>query len=117
MSHTADTGQLYGEQANRAKVNPELWPPGYRPDIAMNQLLNTQQWKLVAEELGLTVREREVCELLFQCLTRREIAERLEIKDRTVRSYMEQIHAKLSVKNRVGIVLRVIEVRDSLEKR
>ena len=118
MSLASNAGQLMGQHASRStKEAPMLRPRGYRPNIAMNQLLNTQQWKLVAEELGLTDREREVCELLFQCLTRRAIAERLGIKDRTVRSHMEQIHAKLRVKNRVGIVLRVIEVRDSLEKK
>ena len=84
------------------------------PSSALFRLLTDDQWQQVAEKLGLTDRERDVCALLFQCLTRREIAEQLGIKDRTVRGYMEQIHIKLNVNNRVGIVLRIIETRDSL---
>lgn len=82
--------------------------------LAFN-LMTMRQWEFVAEKFDLTARQVDVCERLLQCLTREQIARQLGIKDRTVRSYMEQIHVKLNVKNRVGIVLRIIEARDSLD--
>ena len=78
--------------------------------------LTSNQWDQVAKRLRLTPREREVCELLFQCKTRRETAEHLGISERTVRGYMEQLHTKLAVNCRVGVVLRIIQVRDNFSQ-
>ena len=44
--------------------------------------------------------------------TRSLIGDKLGIKDRTVRQYLEQLHLKLRVNNRVSLVLRIIQVRD-----
>ena len=66
--------------------------------------------------LELTKRELEVCKLLLQCKTRQEIAADLDITTRTIRQHMENIHVKLRVNNRVGIVLRIIQVRDKLNQ-
>ena len=83
------------------------------PENQLFNLLSAEEWRQVSEWFGLTCREQEVCKLLFQCLTRREIAAELGIKERTVRGYMEQIHIKLNGKSRVGVVLRIIEARDA----
>lgn len=77
-------------------------------------MLTDQQWEDMAEILRLTRREKEVCRELFNGYTRIQIAEHLGIKPRTVRHYMEHIHQKLVVTNRVGVVLRIIQVRDRL---
>ena len=77
-------------------------------------ILTDEQWDMTAEILRLTRREKEVCRELFDGNTRIQIAEHLGIKPRTVRHYMEHIHQKLVVTNRVGVVLRIIQVRDRI---
>lgn len=82
-----------------------------RPSRSM---LTAEQWDITAEQLRLTRREKEVCKELFDGFTRNEIADHLGIKPRTVRHYMEHIHQKLAVSNRVGVVLRLIQIRDKI---
>jgi len=77
-------------------------------------MLTDEQWESTAEKLRLTRREKEVCRELFDGFTRNEIADHLGIKPRTVRHYMEHIHQKLAVSNRVGVVLRIIQIRDRI---
>jgi DNA-binding CsgD family transcriptional regulator len=85
-----------------------LSPPGL-------DLLNDAQWNELSQCAGFSNRERDVCRLLFEGNTRREIATKLGIKPRTVRDYMEKIHNKFDVRNRVGVVLRVIQIRDRFD--
>ena len=82
-----------------------------------SDMLTQMQWTVTAEKLRLTNREREVCQELFEGNTRNKIAEHLGIKPRTVRHYMEHIHQKLAVSNRVGVVLRIIQMRDQITPR
>lgn len=79
-----------------------------------SQMLTQAEWTITAQQLRLTNREREVCQELFEGNTRNAIAEHLGIKPRTVRHYMEHIHQKLAVSNRVGVVLRIIQLRDQI---
>ena len=79
-------------------------------------LVSNEQWVKIAKFLSISERERQVCQLLFEGLTREEIAERMKLKVRTIRHYLERIHAKLSVNHRVALVLRIIQVRDHLEQ-
>jgi len=76
--------------------------------------LSNKQWELVCESLALSNREESVCRLLCDGHTRAAIAEAMEVTTRTVRHHMEQIHRKLDVHNRVGVVLRLIQVRDTI---
>jgi len=80
-----------------------------------SEMLSQMQWTVTAEKLRLTNREIEVCQELFEGNTRNEIADHLGIKPRTVRHYMEHIHQKLAVSNRVGVVLRIIQMRDQID--
>lgn len=77
-------------------------------------MLTDAQWHLVSDKLNLTPREQEVCQLLFKIKTRDGIASALDITPRTVRQHMEQIHKKMHVNSRVGVVLRIIQMRDEL---
>lgn len=76
------------------------------------QLLTEAQWTELSQCFQFSQRERDVCRMLFEGKTRNETATKLGIKPRTVRDYMEKIHAKFGVCNRVGVALRVIQVRD-----
>lgn len=79
------------------------------------QLVTDSQWNEIASVLELTQRELDVCQRLFVEMTRHETAADMGIKSRTVRHYMERIHSKLNVNNRVGVVLRIIQVRDNMD--
>ena len=82
----------------------------------VGELLSPGEWESVACTGKLTSREASVCQLLFEGLTRPEIASHLGIKPRTVRQHLETIHQKLHVKNRVGVVLRIVQIRDWLRQ-
>lgn len=101
--------------ANNQAVHEKLLQ---KTDVANShpgsEMLTEMQWTISAKELRLTPRETEVCQELFQGNTRNAIAEHLKIKPRTVRHHMEAIHRKLAVSNRVGVVLRIIQVRDQI---
>ena len=84
-------------------------PPG-------DQLMTSEQWKEVGIVLNLSRREMQVIRCLFAGITRDAIAVQLGIKSRTVRQYMERLHRKLHVSDRVSLVLRVIQVRDFLAR-
>lgn len=92
------------------------------PDFDSDQqpgagLLDENQWLKVADCFGATSRELQVCQCLFDGHTREETAESMGIKVRTVRHYMERIHTKLHVSNRVQLVLRIIQFRDEFTRR
>lgn len=56
----------------------------------------------------LTVREREVAELVAQSLSNREVAERLVLSERTVESHVRSILAKLALSRRTDVVRWVL---------
>ena len=80
-------------------------------------LVSSDEWDLIIDELNFSVRESEVIQGVFDQLSRKQIAERLGLKERTVRQYLENIHIKLHVNTRIGVVLRVIQIRDTLHKK
>ena len=49
--------------------------------------------------------EIRVLELIAEGLSNKEIAERLRVKEKTVKNYTERIYTKLSVNNRVKAIL------------
>ncbi len=54
---------------------------------------------------GLTEREKDVAIAVSEGLSNRQIAERFEISERTVKTHITNIFAKLDVKDRVALVL------------
>ena len=63
-----------------------------------------QQWPA-----GLTDREVEVLRLAAKGLSRRQIGERLNITEGTVRSHLEHIYGKIGVSNRSAASLFAME--------
>lgn len=57
----------------------------------------------------LTLREREVLLLVAQGKSNKEIAEQLNIAERTVRSHLENILQKLDVKNRTEAAIKAVQ--------
>jgi len=58
----------------------------------------------------LTKREREVFELLVKNFDTKNIAEKLDISDKTVRNHISNVMQKLGVKGRTGAVIELIKL-------
>jgi DNA-binding NarL/FixJ family response regulator len=61
----------------------------------------------------LTRREEEVVHLVADGLKYREIAERLKVKEHSIRNYLYRIFEKLGVSNRVELIRYAFSHRDS----
>lgn len=61
----------------------------------------------------LTRREEEVVRLVADGLKNREIAEKLQVKEHSVRNYIYRIFEKLGVSSRVELILYVFSQRDA----
>lgn len=77
-------------------------------------LISDSEWSAVKNYARLSMRESQVSRLLFEGHKRDHIAEMLGISPRTVRYHLESLHKKLKVNTRVGLVLRMIQLRDFL---
>jgi len=60
----------------------------------------------------LTSREKEVFDLLVLNKTTREIAEELEISEKTVRNHISNVMQKLGVKGRAGAVVELLKMNE-----
>ena len=79
-------------------------------------LIADSDWPFIQEFAGMTPRETQVCRLIFEGNTREEVAQQLGISPRTIRHHMEVLHTKLDVSNRVNLVLRMIQIRDAIQR-
>jgi len=59
-----------------------------------------------------TRREEDVVRLLADGLKNREIAQRLEVKEHSIRTYLYRIFQKLGVSTRVELILYAFSQRD-----
>lgn len=64
----------------------------------------------LAEDFGLTPREREILRWLAAGKSNAEIAAILDIRPRTVHKHLEHVFRKLGVENRTAAVLRALEL-------
>jgi DNA-binding NarL/FixJ family response regulator len=58
---------------------------------------------------ALTLRERELAELIAEGLDNAQIAARLGLSDKTVRNHITSIFAKLQVETRAQLIVRVLK--------
>ncbi len=60
----------------------------------------------------LTKREKEVFDLLVLNNTTKEIAEELNISEKTVRNHISNVMQKLGVKGRAGAVIELLKLKE-----
>ena len=60
----------------------------------------------------LTVREKEIFNLLIENNTTSEIASLLGISEKTVRNHISNVMQKLAVKGRVAAVMELVKIGD-----
>ena len=71
----------------------------------MNGLRDRGRRDSSKESVRLSPREKQIVGFLLQARTNREIAEKLAISERTVKSYMSALMAKLKARNRVEVAV------------
>jgi DNA-binding NarL/FixJ family response regulator len=89
----------------RAAVRPTE-KPGPSAGSAM---LSEQAWKEIARSLKLSARELQIIQGVFDDCTELAIAQNLCISHRTVCTHRERLYRKLKVRDRVKLVLRIME--------
>ncbi len=66
---------------------------------------------IVIKEI-LTLREREVFELLIKNKSTKDIANKLKISEKTVRNHISNVMQKLGVKGRAGAVVELVRMNE-----
>ena len=72
-------------------------------------MLGDQIWHEIASSLGITNRELQVVQGVFDNLGEKEIAHRLKITEHTAHTHLNRLFKKLNVRSRTELVLRVVE--------
>lgn len=72
-------------------------------------MLSDLAWLEIAKTLGLTKRELQIVQGVFDNLPKTGIARRLKISDHTVHTHLNRLFKKLTVTTRTELVLRIME--------
>ena len=83
----------------------ELWFDRSALGTAMTRLLRGESEEGAAATPGLTRRELEIVRLIGEGLTNDEIAERLDISEKTVRNYLTVVFEKTGVRDRLHLAI------------
>ena len=89
--------------------------PIYFMEQAEEELTDEEVLDLLAQECGLSKREREVCELIFKGDSYEDIAEQLYISKLTVKKHVHNLYEKLDVSKRMDLI-NLVRARKIQEK-
>lgn len=73
-----------------------------------DELLDVRTQAGVADLSALTPRQREIAELVAEGLSNPQIAEKLQLKPRTVTSHLEQVFSKLDIRSRTELTRLIV---------
>ena len=82
---------------------------GLRPKMRGASLLSDSAWLEITNALGLTKRELEMIQSIFDNLPEKDIAKRFSISEHPVHTHLNRLFKKLTVTTRTELVLRVVE--------
>ena len=85
-----------------------IWAPRRLLSRLIDRLLKTPEPNLVEVAPQLTIRERQVLELILKARSNREIASQLGIEERTVRAHLARLMRKAGVDNRIKLSMSVL---------
>lgn len=108
------TGLNELRNAIRTVLACEQWlPPAMRGPVA-NTRTSTEDSRLAARLASLSPQQFRVLVLVAEGLLNKQIADRLDIQERTVKAHLTAIFERLGVRNRTqaGVVLRELELSD-----
>ena len=78
--------------------------------------LTRQQWTDVNAELGLSARELQLVQHIFEGKKLSTIARDMKLALGTVKTYNQRIHQKLGLSDQRDLILRVVGVREQLRQ-
>ena len=96
-----------GSLKRNTSTNQNRRPARYGPERNGRSLFTDRQWPLLARSLGLSNREFQIIQGIFDDRTEAWIARELGISAHTVHSYLKRIYQKLRVSGRPSLILRV----------
>jgi DNA-binding CsgD family transcriptional regulator len=101
-------GGVYLFRALRLDSHDEATPP-MRILVLLERVSQRPRVDRILHAHQLTQREQEVCRLLLDGKTNREVGNALNVGEYTVKSHMKRIMAKLQVGTRAGIVAKILQ--------
>jgi DNA-binding NarL/FixJ family response regulator len=90
-------------KAIEAVASGSIWAPRRLLACLIDRLLKVSPTASAAPVPQLTLRERQVLELLLKAHSTREIASRLDIEQRTVKAYIARLMRKTGADNRIKL--------------
>lgn len=72
------------------------------------ELFSRQQWRILAEQLGLTPRQEQIARLICLGLTNDEMAAELSLATNTVRMHKQALYKRLGICDRIGVPIRLV---------
>ncbi len=92
-------------------------PPSLRASVARAQS-SPEDADLAARLASLTPQQFRVLTLVAEGLLNKQIADRLDVQERTVKAHMTAIFEKLGARNRThaGVILRGLEITDPVQR-
>lgn len=85
-----------------------IWAPRRLLSRLIDRLIKTPEPNSAPPKPQLTVRERQVLELILKARSNREIALQLGIEERTVRAHLARLMRKAGVDNRIKLSMSVL---------
>lgn len=99
---TPDTSSVLLKKAIKAVANGEVW---IERRCMKNFIEKSRSLLNMAEEKGLSKREKEIGSLVVKGYRNKAIAEQLYISEQTVKSHLNKIYKKLGVKSRINLAI------------
>ena len=72
--------------------------------------LDDRHWQAIFTSLRLSPQQARIVELILRSAGTRQIAAALSISEPTVKTYLQRVFARLGVRDRVGLAMRVLAV-------
>jgi DNA-binding NarL/FixJ family response regulator len=94
--------------AIKAVTSGSIWAPRRLLSKLIDRLLSTRDSSLLNASSHLTVRERQVLDLILAARSNREIAKQLGIEERTVKAHVGRLMRKAGVENRIELSMRAL---------
>ena len=113
---SAGLGEL--RDAIRTVLACEQWlPPALRAAVARAQSA-PEDMDLAARLASLTPQQFRVLSLVAEGLLNKQIADRLDVQERTIKAHMSAIFEKLGARNRThaGVILRGLDITDPAQR-
>jgi DNA-binding NarL/FixJ family response regulator len=95
-------------EAIEVVVSGSIWAPRRLLSTLIDRLLSSPEGSLTSLAPHLTIRERQVLDLILLARSNREIARELGIEERTVKAHVGRLMRKTGAENRIDLSMRAL---------